>query len=298
MIKHTIYKSREFLRPSQVVIKRRRRKIARSIIGIFLGFLLVACFVFVMRMDFVKIQDVRIMGNVSMKTEDLKSALDQMISGNYLYFFPKNNILIFPKVEILSVLAKKFPRIDTLGVSIEKNILVVSMTERKPYALWCGDSFAQSIDPCFFVDSQGFVFSQAPQLNGSSYFKLYGATPAVQDASSTEDILPDGNEPTPAWQFISEKEYADVQNFINDTKNLGLELSALELSDYGTYKFQIKNNGLLMANRNMPLSDTIGNLKAGLSNDIFWIKNKKNLSQLEYIDMRYGNKIFYKLSGQ
>jgi len=296
--KNTIYKSREFLRPSQVVIKRRRKKIARSILGIFLGLLLVACFVFVMRMDFVKIQDVRIMGNVSMKTEDLKSALNQMISGNYLYFFPKNNILIFPKVKILSELSKKFPRIETLHISIEKNILELSLTERKPHALWCGNSFEQSIDPCFFVDSQGFVFSQAPQLNGSSYLKLYGATPLAMQASSTEDVLPDGNQPVPAWQFISEKEYADVQSFMNDTKNLGLELSALELSDSGTYKFQIKNNGWLLTSRNVPLIDTIENLKAGLSNDVFWLKNKKSLSQLEYIDMRYGNKIFYKVKGQ
>lgn len=300
-MKHTIYKSRDFLRPSQLVIKRRRMKIMRFVCAFLLIVLLICSFIFVMRMDFLKIQEISIKGNVSIKTEDLKLSLDQMISGDYLYFLPKNNILIFPKVKILAQLSKNFPRIDTLNVSIEKNALEVNMTERKPHALWCGASFLQSIDPCFFVDSQGFVFSQAPQFDGSSYLKLYGATPSVQDASSTEDVLPDGNQPVPAWQFISEKEYSDVQNFISNARNLGLELSALELSDSNTYKFQIKNNGLLLASRSVDLAETLENLKAGLSNDIFWLKNKKNqknLTQVEYIDMRYGNKIFYKLSGQ
>ncbi len=276
-------------------------KIIRSVFIIIFAILIVSSLIFMMRMDFLKIQSIAIKGNVSIKTEDIRDAAQQMISGDYLYTLPKDNVLVFPKEKILNELSKKFPRIDTLKVSLEKNILELSMTERKPHALWCGSSFIQNVDPCFFVDSQGFVFAQAPQFDGSSYLKLYGSTPTVaDDATTTEDVLPDGNQPIPAWQFISEKEYTNVQNFIDNTKVLGLELSALELSDTNTYKFQIKNNGLLMANRSVDLSETLENLKAGLSNDIFWTnkKNQKKLNQLEYIDMRYGNKIFYKLGGQ
>lgn len=254
-----------------------------------------------MRTDFIKIQDITISGNVSIKSDDLKNTINHVISGNYLYVFPKSNILIFPKNKITSELVKDFPRIDTLSVTVEKNLLKLTITERKPHALWCGQSFDQVVDPCYFVDSQGFVFAEAPQFDGSSYLKLYGSNSSVQNGTSTENILPDGNQPIPAWQFLSENEYTDVQNFLISIKNLGLELTALELSDSTTYKFQIKNNGFLFVSRNVPLNDTLENLKAGLSNDIFWTKDKKNqtvLSQLEYIDMRYGNKIFYKLSHQ
>lgn len=300
-MKHTIYKSRDFLRPSQIVIKRRRQKIVRSTLYILLTFFILGLFVFGMRMDFIKIQNIEIEGNVSIKTEDLKASVDKMISGNYFYLFPKNNILIFPKNSINTNLLEKFSRIDTLKVSVERNVLKLTMTERKPQALWCGASFIQSVDPCFFIDSQGFVFAEAPQFDGSSYLKLYGPNPNNDDASSTDNVLPDGNQPIPAWQFISEKEYSGVQDFISKVKDLGLELSAVELSSSDTYKFQIKNNGLLLISRVSDLGNTLESLKAGLTNDVFWAKDKTNQNkfvQVEYIDMRFGNKIFYKISGR
>lgn len=300
-MKHTIYKSRDFLRPSQVVQKRRRRRVIRLVVFLVLAISIIVSLVLVMRMDFLKIQAVTIRGNVTIKTEDLTESVQNIISCDYLYFLPKSNILIFPKNKIIADLAHQFSRIDTLKVSIEKNILEISMTERKPHSLWCGTSFSQGVDPCFFIDSQGYVFAEAPQFDGASYFKLYGSTPTAPIASSTEDILPDGNTPVPAWQFISEKKYLDIENFVNSVKSLGIELSAVELLDENNYKFQIKNNGLLMTSLDVSLVNTFENLKAGLTNDIFWItgkNNQKKLSQVEYIDMRYGNKIFYKLSGQ
>lgn len=256
-----------------------------------------------MNLDFLKVREVQIKGNVSIKTEELQVSINQNLSGKYLYLLPRDNILIFPKNEIEKKLSKQFSRIDTLNISTSHNNLEITMTERKPNTLWCGQSFAQTVDPCSFVDSQGFVFAAAPQFDGSSYIKFYGATPTTQEASTTGDILPDGNQPAAAWQFIPEKEYSDIQNFITGSKNLGVELTAVELSDARRYRFQIKNNGLLIANRNIDLAGTLENLKASLSNQVFWTvktdgKNKveqKKLNQLEYIDVRYGNKVFYKL---
>ncbi len=307
-MKHTIYKSREFLRPSQIVHKRRIRKVLKTIGIVFVAGLIVGCFIFLMRTEFFKIQHVDVKGNVSLKNDDLASSVNKIISGNYLYFFPKNNILIFPKSEMLKELRQQFPRIDALQITVEKNNLTINMTERKPHTLWCGASFSQSVDPCSFVDSQGFVFAPAPQFDGSSYLKLYGSMPqdSTQDGTCTADVIPMDTGTDTAWQFIPAQEYSDIEIFIQNVKELGIELNAVEISDATTYRFQINNNGLLLVARGGNLSVALDNLKAGLSNPIFWTtqgtkKNEvgmKKLAQIDYIDLRFGNKIFYKLAGR
>ncbi|MEI8061910.1 MAG: hypothetical protein WCG97_01265 [bacterium] len=307
-MKHTIYKSREFLRPSQIVHKKRIRKVLKLAGVIFIFGLIVGCFIFLMRTDFFKIQHVDVKGNVSLKGDDLALSVNKIISGNYLYFLPKNNILIFPKSEMLKELRQQFPRIDILQITVEKNNLTINMTERKPHTLWCGASFSQSVDPCSFVDSQGFVFALAPQFDGSSYLKLYGSMPQdiTQGSTSTADILPMDAGTYTAWQFIPAQEYSDIETFLQNVKELGIELNAVEISDATTYRFQIKNNGLLLVVRGGNLANALDNLKAGLTNPIFWTtqmanKNEigiKKLTQIDYIDLRFGNKIFYKLMGR
>ncbi len=289
-MKNTIYKSRDFLRPHQVVQKRRRQKIVKSILYTILVATILASFVFIMRADFLKIKSIDIGGNVSINADEMSASVSNIISGNYLYVFPKNNILIFPKKEIGQQLAKDFPRIDGLKISTAGDNVKVNITERKPQALWCGFSFAEAMDPCSFVDSSGFVFSKAPQFDGTSYLKFYGGSLAT----STDEGL------NIAWQLVPPEEYSKIITFISDSKELGLELIAVEITDENSYKFQTKNNGVLIVNRQEDLKLTTNNLKASLSNQILWKKGVggvKELAQFEYLDLRYGNKVFYKFSG-
>lgn len=288
-----INRSKEFLRPSQIVQKRRKRRIKSSVLTSALFVIILTCSIFFMRLDFFKIQNIEIRGNVSIKSEEVTNSVLKIISGKYLYVIPKENILIYPSSEIKKELEKEFPRIDTLKISTTKNDILISLTERKPQALWCGVSFEETVDQCSFVDINGFVFSKAPQFDGSSYLKFYGNS-LDNEGTSTEEIKT-------SWQLVTDTEYTSILNFINKSKEIGIEIDAVEISDAKTYRFQIKNNGLLLVNRKNDLSQTLENVKAALLNNLLWNVNKskktKKLAQLEYIDMRFGSKVFYKFVG-
>jgi hypothetical protein len=273
-------------------------------------------FVLVMRLDFFKIKLVNVTGNISIKGEEINLAVNNILSGNNFYVIPKNNILVYPKDEIAEALARDFPRLENIDISASRSEVAISVTERKPEALWCGQSFSEDIGTCSFIDSTGFVFAQAPQFDGSSYLKMYGDN--TSSASSVEtvvatsssdltgvneevDIISESS-PVLGWQFISAEEYRGLVDFIKKTKTLGVELIAVEISDAGNYKFKINDNGLLLVSRKIDLANTLENLKAGLSNQLMWKKSsskgQKTLAGFEYIDLRYDNKIFYKYTGK
>lgn len=312
-MKHAITK--DFLRPNQIIKRRRRQRILKSVYYFVATLIVLGLFVLVMRLDFFKIKLVHVTGNISIKSEEINFAVNNILSGNYFYVIPKNNILVYPKDEIAEVLARDFPRLENIDISASRSEVAISVSERKPEALWCGQSFSEDMGVCSFIDSTGFVFAQAPQFDGSSYLKMFGDN--INGASSVETVMATSSSelavvneevdiiseslPVLGWQFISAEEYRGLVDFIKKTKTLGIELIAVEISDDGNYKFEIKDNGLILVNRKIDLSSTLENLKAGLSNQLMWKKSsskgQKTLAAFEYIDLRYNNKIFYKYSG-
>ena len=316
-MKHSITK--DFLRPNQIIKRRRRQRILKSVYYFVATLIVVGLFVLVMRLDFFKIKLVNVSGNISIKSEEISSEVKNILSGEYFYVIPKDNILIYPKKEIAGVLAKNFPRLETINISSSRSEVAITVTERKPEALWCGESFSANMDTCSFIDSTGFVFAQAPQFDGSSYLKMFGrsqnevevAGTSTSNSSSTADMSSDvvsddtdsvtEHPVVSGWQFVSAIEYNGIIDFIKKAKIWGLDLNAVEISDTNNYKFEIKDNGLLLVNRKIELNNTLENLKAGLSNQLMWksasAKSQKSLAKFEYIDLRYDNKIFYKYSG-
>jgi hypothetical protein len=313
-----------------IVKKRRRVRLIKTIIALVSILIIATSFILVMRSQVFKIKNVEISGAVVLDSDSIRSQVAQILSGNYLFVFPKDNIFLLPKKEIINNLQKNNPRIGEMSVSLKSDNLSIEITERKPDSLWCGASFSEIIDSCLFVDSTGFVFSEAPQFDGSSFIKFYGkGLDATASASlaivATSTETAEATTTPQSWKFLDKHEYSDILHFISDVKGLGIEINAVEVAD-GQYNFQIKNNGLLMVNRNVysvesagdtstvgagsatdpsgiakdNLQDAVDNLRAAISSKaLFATSTSKStvqpqLAQFEYIDLRFGNKIFYK----
>lgn len=107
--------------------------------------------------------------------DEIRSLIVEKLKGNYFFVYARDNSWIFPKSEIKKTLLEAFPRLKEANLSrSDDHTIVVKVSERKPYALWCAPGREESIGDCWFVDETGFLFDKAPLFSEGVYRKIYG----------------------------------------------------------------------------------------------------------------------------
>jgi hypothetical protein len=234
------------------------------------------------------ITEIVVSGNKVLEEEKIKEIVNRRISGSYVFLFPKRNALIYPKGSIEKELRDTFGRIETLSIErTHTDTLVIHLTERTPKYLWCGEKNEETVPECYFTDEYGYIFDHAPYFSGSVYFKLYGTQGMDMNIS-------------PIRQHIINPElFTTLISFKDGVSRLGFIPEALVIgTEEGPYDAKI----LLYGKNNTPqikfrytddVSKLYINLKSAVESEplISELKNKKGT--LNYIDIRFENKVFY-----
>jgi cell division septal protein FtsQ len=266
---------RNFLNsPRLLELKRRRRRAFLKKISTvtFVVLLFVGAFAYTSHIESFNISEIQISGNKIVETKLIQTAIEAKLKENYLWFFPKTNILIYPKGEIKELLQNNFKRLKDISLSVKDGkILEVNLTERVALYTWCGDK-KETPETCYFMDGNGFVFDEAPYFSGNVYFKFYGK---VVDKFE---------------RFITFKK------LLEDMK---LKPVALAILDNGDAKVYLAEGSThiqpeILFKIDADLITIAGNLQTALSTDPLQTNFKNKYSSLLYIDLRYGNKVYYK----
>ncbi|MDP3785425.1 MAG: cell division protein FtsQ/DivIB [bacterium] len=220
----------------------------------------------------------------------LREEVSDILSKKYFLIFPKNNIVFLPRKEILSLLAG-IPRLE--GFSIETGLpskLEIKLKERKSWAVWCrkpadlpaeGSPQAGSPSdiqagkpPCALVDKNGFVFAAAPIFSGSAVLKIL-------DGRGIDYF---------GKNFIAPEKLNEI-SLLGERleKRLGEEISAVEITNDDEFHLVLKNGWYLKLDFATDLPKAFDNLALILEN----LKDSRR--NLEYIDLRFQDKVFYKL---
>lgn len=242
-----------------------------------LTFVIFVSFVFTLsqlsRCDFFNIKEIRISGNSAIAENDLREIAKEDLLGNYLYLFSKNNIILYPQNLIENNVIENFPRIKNIDVNLKlPNILSIDVEERNPYVLWCGSASTTS---CYFADDEGYIF-----------------------ADSENDIISNGmfryytNIDTPLRQniFPTEK-FKEIDSFVKFIKGLNLEPYKF-VADKEKYEIYFGENSKIIFYETQKTKEVMDNLQAILNMEEF--VNIDDFKKLEYLDLRFGNKVFYK----
>jgi|SRR5581483_1987602 len=259
---------KEFLR------KKRQQKVLRYQIAIFSFLLLLGIAAYLSHMSRFRINHAVLSGGVLVTQNDVESASLNFLQGSYVWMFPKNNSFIYPKASLQNYLRKTFPRIDAINISL-KNLktLEVAITERKPVGQWCDGN-----QSCYFLDSNGMIFAPAPQFSGNAYFKYYGLV-------ATD---------TPVGNSYLTGRFSDINDFIASVQNMNLNPAYLVAKDNGEFSLVMTDGSQIYFDTIQPLSKTAENLKALLRTPNLLNVNGGYVP-FEYIDLRFGNKLYYKL---
>ncbi|MBI3632911.1 MAG: hypothetical protein HY226_01315 [Candidatus Vogelbacteria bacterium] len=254
---------------------------------------------FIFKLDKLAIKQVFISGNKNIETGLIYDVTKENLSGNYYYMFPKNNILIYPRDEIENSLKKNFMRIKYVDIASVLGNLSLSISEREPAYLWCDDADKDAIDRiCYYLDEDGFTFAIAPQFSGDVYLSFYGGN--KRGGYMGRSVL----------ETASFHSIVDIKNYFlkaitSEHIQLGV-LSGIYIYKNGDFDLLFGNgNSKWRLSINLPEGDSINSqsensleskLFAILNSQVFKDELNHANNKLEYIDLRFGKKVFYKFS--
>ena len=279
--------------PRLLELKKKKKQVFIRKIVIFgvLFVLLLVSLVFISRINRLNFYDINVSGNKIIDTTTVQKVVEEKLSGKYIWLFPKTNIFLYPKTGLKEELANAFKRFKSIEISSQNvNTLHIEVAERSPEYLWCGNTLP-AIDErrtCYFLDTEGYIFDEAPYFSGEVYFKFYGETELSKDG---------GN---PSGSHIAPQNFSNLISFKNTLAEIGLKPATLYIGNDDNLKMGLsraRTTGAaaeILFKKDSDLQKISENLKAALNAEPLQSKFKNEYSSLEYIDLRFGNKVYYK----
>ena len=271
--------------------KRHKRRM-RILIAITCAFLLlVAAFVYVSRLSRFALDTVVVSGNKVVDTEDVTSRVESKLAGHYAYFIPHRNAFLYPKQKILADIATAFPRFQTVSIyRTDLHTVLVTVTEIRGRALWCGSDVDHlgPDTPCYFTDESGKIVSDAPYYSGNVYPRFFGG------------VLPTNGATPIGTSFVDQATFENLLAFETRVQALGFAVKGIVVGDGDEDSFSIDLSGGKTAPIRFLKKDDFqilsGNLSAALGNAELKSAVTSNKANLEYFDLRFTNKVYYKFS--
>lgn len=261
----------------------RKIKRKRLALRLFIYLVTVAClftaFVAFFYIPKFKIKEIEISGLSEFNKDRLSIKFQEVTGNKYLGLFPYSNIFVFPEERLKSEVLSTYPEIKDIDFKFffpEK--VLTTASERGLFAVWCfkeGD--------CYFIDESGFIFKPAPFFHGGLFLKFFDER---RDSSSGE--IEKGK------QVIPEDDFVDLIDFTRLTAIRDISIYKIFIKDDGVYDLETSSGWHIIINNNNNPQETFQNLKIILEDQI----KEDYVGKISYIDLRFGNKIFYKFNDE
>lgn len=238
-----------------------------------------------------KVQKFEITGAAEVSREALEKIARASVSDRLFGIFPKDRVFFVPTREIQSRILEAYPRIqDASVVHNFPDILSITVKEREVWAVYCVQDIGNVNAPasevniyevatgsCRLIDTEGVGFAEAPDLRGSLLLRIYG--PASKEFTEGQPMY--DAESLKKMQVFSESLQA----------KLSLQLQEVELgSPYDeSITFTTTAGWNILLDKKTDSELAVQNLALVLG------KHVANQAELEYVDLRFPNKVFYKL---
>ena len=277
---------------SNVTKERRKKSFVKALWILLASVVFLIGLAFLSHLDDLLIKEVSVTGNEILKEEDIKNETFKILSKKRFLVFAGENKLIYSKKNLEESLKKSFPRILSIETNLENKKLYFNLVERERAHLWCGENppkYGQTgtDEECYFLDNSGFIFDTSPQFSSGVYFTFYSN-------------LGDEN---PIGQHILNFEFLkDIESLIKGVSDAGFPVHSLVEKEDGQYEllFNIATTHLdyprLLFTSDQSLNEVYNKFMSIVSEDPFRADFTEKPNQLEYIDARFKNRIFYRFT--
>jgi len=227
---------------------------------------------------FLAITDVRVRGAEKIDPDAVKKEINAVLSGKYLNFLPKNNIIIARKIKLEELLAGHFKLINSVNVT--KNFpsgLDISMTEKKPQLIM------RSGGSDYVIDDEGIAYEKS---DFESDFLTENTLLILEDTGNKKVIVKSEHLSQDYINFILE-----IKEKLDKHLDLGInQIIKTSSIASGDITLETDNGWKIYLNKDVGSEKELEMLKVVLDNKI----GKEKRKELEYIDLRTNNKVYYK----
>lgn len=266
----------------RVLLLRAYRGLLTSKVSFILGALiliLLALGYFLFFTDQFLIKNINIEGAGETTKSQINNLLESVFNSKRFLILKQNRVVSFPSAEFERNLLFEIPKIKIASVETKSpGSIIIKVEERQQDGIWCAYGNTEIILSCYFYDKDGVVYEEAPNSLKGSLIKI------IRDERVSEAIL---------GSAVMDM---DLLEYINNL------IGTLEIAyEHPNYIF-IKNNSEIHAvfsagweaqfSRSQNLVESVENLILILEEEI-----GTRIGELEYVDLRLGNKAFYKWQG-
>ncbi len=272
-------------RPVRLAQKRKKVRFTLFFVSIFL---LIPIFVGVAWGSYyprLNIQSIEIKGAKVLSKKELKSFLESKLDDGKLHIFSPRNELLLSRGELASALSARYPRIKSVDIPFTKfkQKMIVNVIEREPNFAWCRieellvDEEKQETETCYLADSNGYIFAKAAENNNLQ--KIYSALVREEPLRSS---------------IAEENLFNNLKVAINSLdKELSLKILSVEILESDA-NLHLTDDWFIKIALDSNVDYQVANLKTILDSQ----ELKDASSNIEYVDLRFGNRVYYKLYGE
>ncbi len=279
-----MYKSRYNKASSRIAKRNRTRENFGLFLKIGLPIVFIVCLILLFRADFLQVKSFEVFNAQTLSQNDLKDTATGFISGNRFFVLPKSNIFFVNKEKLSALFLEQFPRIEKIDINKQffSNYIKFTVTERGADYLWCSTS-----GECFFMSKNGLIFEKAP-FSESEYLISSASWLEPKNHFIFKGILMDD----PIMKnFVSPDKMQTYEKFVELFKNAGIKIMSIDIESFDKAVAKSDIGDIFFTSEEVDFSEPVKNAVLLINEE----RAKNSNVKFQYIDTRFGNKMFYKL---
>lgn len=285
MARHKVVRSPRLIRRRRRAL--RRRRIALAILcAAFIG----GALYLMTRPEFL-ITEVAVSGESPIPREEAAALVRQELAGAYLFAFPKASVFFYPRRSIEGKLLERFPELASVAISLQNlGAVSVALFPRRAVAKWCAGAGAGAgaeagAPRCVLIDATGFAFKDADDKAPARFPRVHDRTGTAPSADVKGRAV------------LSGERLAAFLSLLAGLQKLGFATARLDLLSGGELAAYPESGGKILLREDGDFADELARLDALLSEQGLLPRGRDAGLRVEYLDLRYGNKIYFKPKG-
>ncbi len=249
-----------------------RRHILYGVLA--MAFVALVCTIiwYITRLAPVTLTEIEIVGGETISHETVRTIVEQELTGAYLLLIPHRFAYMYPEERIFEAVSD-IPRIHSVVVMrTSGTVLSIEFSEYIPHSLWCLST--ENDSPCYFVSSEGYAFAPAPRLQGGALIRH----------------VIEGKEELAQQQIFDAPALARAALFTSRLeRELGLRVREVIHTNDNDERYELGGGGAILIAADSDIEKAFDNLHSIFASKEFSTLEPGNFN---YIDLRFGNKIF------
>lgn len=260
------------LRSPRLIKKKRQQRAKMAVLVSLLCFFIVGLAFYALLQPEFRIERISIDGPDSAPREAVKLLVAENLAGKIAGIIPRSHIAFFPKRAIEDSLRKAFPAFSDIAVRRDGLAAIrVSLISRLPFVIWC------TRDECNLIDEAGFAFAPAPKPALGVYYR-------IDDGMASTSLF--------GTNVVEPERLTELISLARSIERLSFEIDSLSIGEDASVTAILRGGTRLLFARN-GFDEAISRLERTLSEEGL-VPRRNGKLMVGYIDLRYGNKIYFK----